>query len=311
MVKTLFRLFITIFIQVGVKILFFLIKILPVKLLYHFGDFLSYLYYLFAKRNRDLALGNLKLALGDSTVLSTRKMIIRKSCKATGRAILDSLRYKDLSPDKLRRLISVEGQEHLEAALKKGKGVIGVSAHLGSFTVLGYWLLLAGYKTNFIARHMRYKNLEDVFNNVCDAVGPKIIFNRPLFSCMRQCMKVLSQNEILVIELDQNFGSDGIVVDFFGRPAQVPTGPVVLSRHTQAVILPMFVISKPDHTHVIKIEPPVQLDFTKDTDENRRHNLQKIVDVVERFIRKYPSQWLNWIHKQWDLTVTSKKAEKQ
>ena len=297
-----FRLFITIVIQLGVKVLFCLIKILPTKLLYYFGDFLSHLYYLLSTRNRNLALGNLKLALGDTVALSTRKMIARKSFKATGRGILDSLRYKDIPPDKMRQLISIEGLEHLEAALKKGKGIICVSAHLGSFTLLGYRLSIEGYKVNFIARHMRYKNLEHTFKNICDAAGQKVIFNRPIFTCIRQCIKILSQKEILIIELDQNFGTEGIDVNFFGRSAQVAMGPVVLAQHTQAVIVPMFVISNDGNTHVIKIESPIDLNFTKDDHESRRQNLQKVVDVVERFIRKYPGQWLNWIHKQWDLS---------
>jgi len=306
MAKVIFRLFISIFIQFGVKALLVLINILPTKLLYYFGDFLSYLYYLLSTKNRNLALGNLKLALGDTVALATRKMIARKSFKATGRVILDSLRYKDIPPGKMRQLVSIEGLEYLEAALKKGKGVICVSAHLGSFTLLGYRLRIEGYKVNFIARHMRYQNLERAFQNICDAAGQKVIFNRPIFTCMRRCIKVLSQNEMLIIELDQNFGTEGIDVNFFGRSAQVAMGPIVLSQHTQAVILPMFVISNDGNTHVIKIEPPIDLNFTKHGHEDRRQNLQKVVDVVERFIRKYPGQWLNWIHKQWDLPKLSK-----
>ncbi|MCP4649328.1 MAG: lysophospholipid acyltransferase family protein [PVC group bacterium] len=290
----------------GFKFLIYVIKHLPHKIVYSCGSVLSSLYYVCARRNRQLALRNIRLALGDELSLVRLNSVVRESFKTMGQVVLDTIRFKDLPKEKIRDLIAVEGFENFKKAVEGGKGVIVVSAHMGSFSLVAKRLTIEGHKASFVARHMRDKKMEKVLVKLCREAGQKIIFNSPIVAFYRRCIRSLAKNESVIIELDQNFGTEGIPLSFFGRQAMVAPGPIVLSIRTEAPILPMFIVKKKDNTHVLKIEPAIELSFTDDADKDMRNNLQKIIDVIEAYIRRYPGQWVNWIHKRWDVGKESK-----
>ncbi|MFH1094362.1 MAG: hypothetical protein V1739_09480 [Candidatus Omnitrophota bacterium] len=292
--------FISWFTVFGLRFLLSIFRIVPLKILYFFGNALSALYYKLAHKNRRIALSNIEKALGPEVTPKKRVKIARESFKTMGDIILDTLRGDNLSDGKAKKSISIEGIENLENALKKGKGVVAASAHLGSFTMMGFGLASQGYKTSYVARHARNKGVERVILSICRKVGQKIIFNRPVHACMRLCMKVLKRNEVLIIELDQNFGKEGVKVYFFNQPAMVASGPIKLAISTQAAIVPMFITRINAFDHIIKIEPEIKLEKYEDEDMQIKENLQKVIAIVESYIRKYPGQWVNWIHKQWN-----------
>lgn len=286
----------------GLRFLSRLMCILPVDVVYNFGRGLTFLYYRLALKNREIALNNLKIAFKGTMAQKDFIPTIKASFRTMGHIILDTLRYPELSKEKVKNSITIEGIEHLEKALKKGKGVIVASAHLGSFTIMGCRLTYEGYKTAFVARHARNKGVENIIMHFCRKIGQRIIFNRPIISCMRRCINVLGRNEILIIEFDQNFGTEGLKVNFFSHPAMVASGPIKLALSTQAAVLPMFIIRIDDFKHVLKIEPEIKLDITSDNKKDIENNLQKVVNIIEKYIREYPGQWVNWIHKQWDVS---------
>lgn len=246
-------------------------------------------------------MGNIEKALGTEIGVKERISIARDSFQTMGHIILDTLRFSDFSVEETKKTITIEGIENLKNALKKGKGVIAASAHLGSFTTLGFALAARGYKTSFVARHARNKGVERVIMNICRKVGQKVIFSRPVHACMRRCLKTLHQNEVLIIELDQNFGTEGMEIKFFGQPAMVASVPVKLAMNTQAAIVPMFIIRINAFKHVIRIGPEIKIKNDIDSDEQLKENLQKVNGFIENYIRKYPGQWVNWIHKPWDV----------
>jgi KDO2-lipid IV(A) lauroyltransferase len=284
----------------GLHFLVATIRFLPEKAKYFMGGILSRFYYWCAVKNRQIALMNLKIALGGSYSHSQLRLIAKQSFKTMGHIILDTVGYKDFSKKRILSLIKVEGIENLEKALKQGNGVIAASAHLGSFTIMGARLSMIGHKALFVARHARNKKVEKIIMDFCRQTGQKIIFSRPVVSCMRQCIKALSRNNIIIIEMDQNFGTEGLEVNFFGRPAKVASGPIKLALSSKAAVVPMFIVRQPDNSHVLKIEPQINIETSENSDIDVKVNLQKTVDVIEKYIKKYPGQWVNWIHKQWD-----------
>ena len=88
------------------------------------------------------------------------------------------------------------------------------------------------------------KKLEDHLYHKRLAAGLKTIYAIPRKACVNESIKVLRDNEMLFVPLDQNAGSGGSVfVDFFGQKAATATGPIIFSRRTGAPIIPMFIMS--------------------------------------------------------------------
>jgi KDO2-lipid IV(A) lauroyltransferase len=198
----------------------------------------------------------------------------------------------------LRRRVEIIGREYLDTALYKGKGVILVSAHFGNFPLMMAKLRLEGYKIGGIMRPMRDNRVEKIFLAKRNRLGIKVIYSQPRKACVENSIRSLRNNELLFIPLDQNFGTGGVFVDFFGQKAATATGPVVLAQRTNATILPCFIVRQPDDTHKIIFEPPLTLEEGRTNQETIAINVQRLTNVIETYIRRYPAEW-GWIHRRW------------
>jgi len=190
------------------------------------------------------------------------------------------------------------GQQHLDQALARGKGVILVSAHFGNFPLLLARLSRAGYTSGGIMRPMRDQRVEKLFLSQRKRYNIRTIYSQPRNVCVDTTIRALRNNEIIFIPIDQNFGTGGVFVDFFGRKAATATGPVVLAQRTGAALLPCFIVRQPDDTHAIFFEPPLVLTEGKDSRETVALNIQRLTGIIEHYIRLYPAEW-GWIHRRW------------
>ena len=91
--------------------------------------------------------------------------------------------------------------------------------------------------------------------------------------------------------VDRPVGDEEAAVEFFGRPALLPTGHVRLALKTDAAILVAGpYCDRPGHT-VVRISPPLEMVRTGDRDEDLQVNLRRVTGWLEKFIRSWPEQW--------------------
>ena len=120
--------------------------------------------------------------------------------------------------------------------------------------------------------------------------------------------RVLENGELLGMMADLNVQEkEGVFVDFFGIPASTTTSIAKLALHTNAAVLPAFAVwEESKGKYVVYLEPPVEYEKTENADEDIKNLTQKVTNVVERYVRKYPEQWL-WIHKRWNTRPPGEK----
>lgn len=88
------------------------------------------------------------------------------------------------------------------------------------------------------------------------------------------------------------------MVNFFGRAAATATGPVVLAQRTKSAIIPCFILRQEDDTHKIIVEEPLRLEEAGSAEDTILKNIQKLTDIIESYIRRYPAEW-GWVHRRW------------
>ena len=205
-------------------------------------------------------------------------------------------------PSLIKETVSFEGnsRENLDAALKEGRGVIGISAHFGNFPLMLLFLAQMGYPTNAIIRPNRDGIIEKDFQASRSRLGLKTVHSYPREVCVAQSLKALRDKELLVVLLDQNTGSkSGVYVDFFGQKAGTATGPIIFAMRTQAPLLPIFTLRQGDSdTHRVVIEKHFYLEQKANDAETIQYNVQKLTNIIEGYIRKYPTEW-GWMHRRW------------
>jgi KDO2-lipid IV(A) lauroyltransferase len=273
------------------------IKIIPGGYLYSFAKGISYLGYLIAAKQRKIALESLSIAFGKEKTRQEIERIARDCFIFMAKSGFELMYLMD-RPLLLKKRVQIIGKENLDNALAKGKGVILVSAHFGNFPLLLSRLSLEGYRVAGIMRPMRDSRVEKMFLEKRKRYKIKTIYSQPRNTCVSNTIESLRNNEIVFIPIDQNFGTGGVFVDFFGRKAATATGPVIFAQRTKASLLPCFIIRQPDDCQKVVFEPDLNLEEAKSPQETILINIQRLTDIIESYIRNYPAEW-GWIHRRW------------
>jgi len=283
--------------RIGLTICSMVVKFIPARFLYAFAKGIASLAFIFAIKQKRIALDSLNIAFGKEKSPKEIKKIAKDCFTYMAKSAVELMFFFD-KPNALKKFVEIEGIQNLDKALEAKSGVILVSAHFGNFPLLLGRLAIEGYKVAGIMRPMHDAKIEKIFLEKRDRYGVKTIYSQPRNECVNNTIVALRNNELVFIPIDQNFGTGGIFVDFFGQKAATATGPVILAQRTGAKIIPCFIIRLPGDKHRIIFEKEVELEKQQDSQETIRVNIQKLTDVIERYIRKYPAEW-GWIHRRW------------
>ncbi|MEI6631027.1 MAG: lysophospholipid acyltransferase family protein [bacterium] len=291
---------------VGLILCSLIVRSIPASLIYSFARNLAALGFVVLGKHRRIALDSLEIAFGNEKSLKERRKIAKDCFILMAKSAVELIFLSD-KPELMKRHASLEGRRYLDEALSKGKGVVLVSAHFGNFPLMLCKLALEGYAIGAIMRQMRDSRSEKLFNDLRGELKVKTIYSQPRQVCVENTLKALRNNEIVFIPIDQNFGTGGVFVDFFGRKAATATGPVVFALRTKAVILPCFTVRQKDDTHKIIFLPPIDLEKSENRIGIILYTIQKLTDIIESYIRKYPAQW-GWIHRRWKSKLNLKEG---
>lgn len=283
--------------RLSLNIVAFIVGILPFQCLYRFAEGIAWLGYNLVRKHRNIAIESLNVAFGRDKTKKELQQIARDCFTAMAKSTVEIIFLMD-RPDLLKQRVQLVRKENLDKALAGKKGVILVSAHFGSFPLLLARLGLEGYSISGIMRQMRDSQVERMFLRKRQRFNVQTIYSQPRQACVQTTITKLRNNELVFIPLDQNFGTAGVFVDFFGQKAATATGPVIFSQRTQAALLPCFIIRQEDDTHKVFFEPELKLEEGRTPQETILLNIQRLTDIIEQYIRRYPAQW-GWIHRRW------------
>jgi KDO2-lipid IV(A) lauroyltransferase len=262
---------------------------------YFLGRILGCIAYGTVIPHRKISLDNLLFAFPQST-LKERKKITRDFFIFMAQSSFELL-YFLKNPDNLKN-VHIKGRDNLDKALENKNGIIIVTAHLGNFPLMSLKLAKVGYPVYFVTRPMRDEKVGSYLHNLRTNAGVKTIFSYPRRECVSNIIRTLRGNGIIIMQMDQNFGSSGVWVKFFGRLAATPVGPITLALRTKASLIPAYIYRQGEGRHCIEILPQQELVITPDKDETILINTAKFSHIIEGWIKKFPYQW-GWIHRRW------------
>ena len=276
-----------------------IVRIIPIKFLYNLlkKTGVAGSYVLFSHRRRIMK--NLDLAFGSEKSKKQKKEIYRA---VTANFVISFFEaFSSLYNRNKQYLIKstrIVGQENLDASLRKGKGVIAVSGHIGSFGIMGVKMKAAGYRFYAVIRGLSNPYTQKRYSYYCNLQDQRFIFSRPYKEAIKSILRALRKNEIVLLVTDENRRHGGVFVDFFNHPAATAVGSATLQLRTGADIVPMFMVRNQDNTHTLVIEPALEIAYT----ENRKADIVEITQLItkriENHIRRHPSQW-SWSNRRW------------
>jgi len=186
----------------------------------------------------------------------------------------------------------VEGLEHYDAALAKGKGIIQISAHYGNWEAIGFVQGRAGRLMSVIARGLDNPLLDRALRESREAHGNTII---PKGGAIKETVRALRQGRSVGFLMDQDALTSGVWVKFLGEWASTYPTAGNLAVRLGVPILPVFSWPEEDGGIRVRIEPAFLVPQTGNLERDAWVATQLMTTVLERQIRKDP-RWYFWMH---------------
>ncbi len=280
----------------------FVVRQLPRNVSLRLGAGLGDIVYRTVKRRRQIALKNLRMALGREKSRDELEHIARSSFRNMGKTLVEFLSTPRYSAERLRSLARIEGMENVQQAMNRGKGIIVISAHLGNWELIFQIMSRSIRRLSAIAQSFKYHRLDRLVNSYRTRYGGQVIKKE---MAVKQILRLLRQGQEVAFLGDQDAGDDGVFVDFFGIPASTPRGPVMLALRTDASIINVLDVRQDDDSHLITFSEPMELEISGDLEKDVESNTARFVKYLEKTVREHPCQWL-WMHDRWKTRPKTK-----
>ena len=188
----------------------------------------------------------------------------------------------------------IEGEEHLQEALARGKGVILFSAHFGPFDYLSQWIAIKGYDLTIPVEHLQDQRMLDLMLTLRRSHGVHFL---PLggSGAMRAMLQALRNNKIVLITADRAVQGERVALPFFGTPAELPAGPAALASRTGATVVGAFGWRTYGANGKRPIEgtfTPLSLALPEEQRTDMMSVMRGIVNRMEQHIAAHPEQWV-------------------
>ena len=261
------------------------------------GRGLGWFYGSVIRYHRRDAIEALRRSLPEKTEVE-RLRILADMYRNLGMNVAEDLRLSHVTDEYLRNYISWEGESYAHEVLAAGKGLLVLSSHMGSWDLLCSIAPHFEYPTTIITKNLKNDSVNRFWMEARKRFGLKFV---PAHNSYRLCLGALRKNEIIGFILDQNMiRTEGIFVDFFGKPACTTPGLAFLSAQSGAAVLPVFMIRQADGHHLVKALSPIPPPPDRKPETIATYT-QQYTKAIENMVRQYPDQWI-WIHRRWKTT---------
>ena len=269
-----------------------LVRRLPEPVAYGLGRAGGRAFYRLDAGRRQALRANLRHVLGRAVTPAELEAVVRRGFATYGRYWVEAFRLEDLPAAEIRRRLTLEGREHLDAAVAAGRGTIFASPHLGNWDAGGAWLAASGYPATAVVERLRPAELYERFAAYRRGLGLELLPLDDGSETMRGVLRALRAGRVVGLVCDRDLTGGGLPVRLFGAATVMPGGPASLALRTGATLLPCAVYQdrRRGHWHAV-IRPPLRPEPSGDSRADVQALTQRLADEFERLVARAPDQW--------------------
>jgi KDO2-lipid IV(A) lauroyltransferase len=211
--------------------------------------------------------------------------VVDEAFRSYARYWMEALRLPKPGAREINRRTTAEGLENISRYLDRGRGVVFVSPHVGSYDVAGAWLASYGWRMLAVAEELEPPELFEMFCSLRRSVGVEVL-PAGKGSTARALLNGLRSGAAAGLVADRDITGSGIEVEFFGEKTLLPNGPAVIALRTGVPIVVGALYQRPGGRY-----HGVLLDPIEPGDEDARAVTEEIAARMETLIRREPGQW--------------------
>lgn len=219
-----------------------------------------------------------------------RNSLLKRHFESLGIGLCETAMTWWSDDEQIRSLVQIEGLEHLQTALERGRGAILVGGH---FTTIEIATRILGtvVPMNVLFRPTKNVVLTEFMARRIGSHAKRAI----RYDDIRTLVRALKQNGAVWYAPDQSYRNKGAaMVPFFGTPAATTTSTSRLARMTGAAVLTYFPERLPDGKGYRVVIGPELENFPTD---DPVADTARFGALLETQIRHHPEQYL-WIHRR-------------
>lgn len=267
---------------------------IPVRLSYALAGVLGTLYCILNPRHSRWAAYNYARVLNVAADSPEARRMTRCSFANYARVLVDVFRLPHQTPEEVFATASVRGAAELARAVAgpgKGKGIVMVTAHLGSWDRSGAVFAALGYPTTVLVDTFQPPALDAWVTRLRQRFGmTAIAVERP--GVLREMYRTLARGGTLVFLIDRPEPEAGVPITFFGEHTGWPAGAAQVALRTGSTIVLGGLFRRPGNRtysgFLEVIEPPPP---TGNRDADVQALTQRLATHLEAHIVAHPEQW--------------------
>ena len=262
--------------------------LLPLRAIEAPGAVIGWLLYRLAPSRRRVTYINIQQAYPDYS-LEQIDALVKASYKSLGISVFEMALAWWATNSYLRAHCSVEGLEHLEQALAKGKGVILLTGHFSTLEMGGVLMSL------YTPLHTVYKKAHNpMFDTFMFYYRSKHLKKVIANTNVRDFIKGLREGYATWYAPDQDFTQGIVFAPFLGGVATTLISTAKIAKMTGASVVP-FYPQRLDKGQGYKLVILPALENFPSGDQYQ--DAVKVNQTLEEMVRKNPEQYA-WVHKR-------------
>lgn len=218
---------------------------------------------------------------------------VQATFESYARYYYDSFRLTGMSVDEVADGFTVEGFEHLQAAMDRDDvGPVLALPHLGGWEWAAFWITqVQGWKLAAVVEKLEPPELFEWFLEFRTSLGMNIIPLGP--TAAAEVTMAAANKEIVCLLCDRDLTGVGPEVTFFGERTTLPAGPAVMALKGGCTVLPTAVYFTDRGVHGV-VRPPIVIERSDDGGSIRA-DVVRFTEVLaaelETLISRAPEQW--------------------
>jgi lauroyl/myristoyl acyltransferase len=270
-----------------------IIPLLSRKACYRLGQIIGALAARFDRRNRPVALSNLRAAFGAALSPARQEELVHESYQHFARTVIDLFWSPSLTSQNYSRYIDVENLELVQEEMKAGHAIIFACFHYSNFEWVAVAANFFGVQSALIAQEFKNPWLDKIFVSLRESSGQRVISRE---GGVIRLFKTLQRGGHVAILTDLTIPAQlpTVVIDCFGLKTSVTFAHAWAHRRARATVINVHCEPLPGGRYRIVFHPLV--DFRAEA--SFQEMAQACWDQFEPHVRANPAPWL-WMYKHW------------
>lgn len=195
-----------------------------------------------------------------------------------------------------RRYVRLVNMNEALAVLLENKGALLLTGHYGNWELSGFLLAVLGFDIVAIMRPLDNVYLNRFLVRTRKRSGLELLYKK---GATAEVEDIIRRGGAIGFIADQNAGSKGLFVDFFGREASTYKSIGLLAMSLEVPIIVGYARRTCDSfQYEVGAQRVIHPHEWRDRDDPLRWITQEYTAAIEAAIRAEPSQYL-WIHRRW------------